>query len=242
MATSTGNIKRSKKTHHHLVTLMGEAPILAPDQLDYDPQMDLAPEPDPYGTPMDDNMDQRVHHAQERLSRLRKEADEIEREKSALEELRRKQQGFIQGRTEMMERLSRAVALLDRETTDNRRKIEQMIHMRDSFAEHMDAVHGLTPEDWSRQNLQHELTNALAIIEDAKMEYDRSMIRLQAFTQAPVAPSGPTSQPLVAPSPPALFPLAISRSTYRQWAFCGLAFTTPALVLAVIVGLLKLLF
>jgi hypothetical protein len=242
MATNSGNTKRTKTTHQHQVTLTGEPPILAPQQMDYDPQQDLVPDSDLYADPMDDNMDQRVHLAQERLSRLRKEADEIEREKSALEELRRKQQGFIQGRAEMLERLSRAVGLLDRESTDNRRKIEQMILMRDSFAEHMDAVHSLTPEDWSRQNLQTELSRALAIIEDAKLEYDRSMTRLQAFTHVP-APAAPVAASH-GPSQPgqALFPMAMNRNTFRQWAFCGLAFTTPVLILAVLAGLLKLIF
>jgi chromosome segregation ATPase len=241
MATSTGNTKRTKKIHQHQVTLSGEAPILAAEQMDYDPQQDLTPEPNLYEDAMDDNMDHRVHVAQERLSRLRKEQEEIEREKAALEDLRRKQQSFIQGRTEMMDRLSRSIGLLDREMNDNRRKLEQMMVMRESFADHVESVNSLTPEDWSRQNLQSELSRALAVIEDAKLEYDRSMVRLQAYTQAPVQPapantSAPTGQLQ------SLFPTTMDRQTFRQWAFLGLAFTTPVLILAAVTGLLKLIF
>lgn len=247
MAKPTENIRRPKKSHHLHVTLSPES-VPAGERIDsqdldyYDPNDDFSPEQDLYVDPMHENMDQRVHLAQERLSRLRKEADDIEREKHALEELRRKQQGFIHGRTDMLERLSRAVALLDRESTDSRRKIEQMLFMREAFAEHMEAVHSLTPEDWSRQNLQQELTTALSVIEDAKMEYDRNMARFQAFTQMPVPSNAPSASgaPVVAAKP--LLPMGYSKATFLQWAFCGLAFTAPILILLGMLALIKALF
>ena len=248
MATPTGNTKRSKKTHQHQVNLV--TPELSPQQAEdvrpqqpaeyYDENDDFAQEEDLYGSPMDENMDHRVHIAQERLSRLRKEAEDIEREKMALEDLRRKQNGFMQGRIEMVDRLSRAVALLDRETQDSRRKIEQMLVMRETFADHMEAVHGLVPEEWSRQNLQTELSRALGIIEDAKMEYDRSMTRLQAYTNNPVAtPAAAAKAPA---SLQASLPVGFTKEAFRQWAFYGLAFTAPLIAAAAIFGLFRLIF
>lgn len=209
-----------------------------PDQDYYDPNDDFHSEEDLYGGPMNENMDQRVHLAQQRLALIRKEAEDIEREKQALEDLRRKQQGFTQGRGEMMERLSRAVALLDREATDNHRKIEQMRVMRECFADHMEAVHQLAPEDWSRQNLQQELTRALSVIEDAKTEYDRSMVRLQTFTQAPVAPVTAAATASTKP----LMPTSFNKATFMQWAFCGFAFTAPLILVVAVLALLKMLF
>jgi chromosome segregation ATPase len=245
MATSTGTTKRTRKVHQHPVTI----PPTASEEIDlqaldqYDPAEDLSPERDLYLDPMDENMDQRVHIAQERLSRLRKEAEEIEREKVALEDLRRKQQGFLNGRTEMLERMSRAVALLDRETQDNRRKIEQMLVMRETFADHMDAVQSLTPEDWSRQNLQSELSRALGIIEDARMEYDRSMTRLQSYTHNPVAPVTAPAQHAASPAvPTSLLPMGYSRESFKQWAFYGLAFTAPVVGIALVWNLIARLF
>lgn len=253
MATPTGNTKKTKKNHQLDVKI----PITASEPETYENSLGRLPEYDDlndnfsaeqelYVDPMDENMDQRVHLAQERLSRLRKEAEEIEREKSQLEDLRRKQQGFIQGRTEMMERLSRAIALLDRETQDNRRKVEQMHIMRETFAEHMDAVHGLTPEDWNRQNLQMELSRALGIIEDARLEYDRSMTRLQSYTQSPVAPPVHSNQTNSAQSSEQastpLLPVGFTKDTFKHWAFCGLAFTSPLLLLGVLALIFRALF
>lgn len=243
MATFTENFKRTKKAHQHQVIIpttqkgeRGESDLDA-----YGSNEDFSLDRDLYIAPMDENMDQRVLLAQERLSRLRREADDIEREKLALEELRIKQQGFMQGRVEMEERLSRATAILDREIVDTRRKVEQMLVMRDGFAEHLDAVQALSPEEWNRTNLHSELSRALAVIEDARLEYDRNMTRLQSFTQVPVVAESPSVRS-ESPSAHARMPVGITKEAFRQWAFYGLAFSAPALVVVGVVALLRLIF
>ena len=247
MSKLTENTRRSAKTHQHHVTVSTET-VPASQRIDaqvldhYDPDEDFNPEEDLYGDAMDGTMDKRVLLAQQRLTSLRKEADDIEREKHALEDLRRKQQEFMQGRTEMMDRLSRAVALLDREATDSRRKIEQMIVMRECFAEHMEAVHGLAPEDWSRQNLAQELSRALCVIDDAKMEYDRSMTRLQAFTQAVVAPVAQISAAHQTAAAKSLLPTGFTKAAFLQCAFYGVAFAAPLIVILALFALAKFIF
>jgi len=247
MSKLTENTRRSARTHQHNVTVSSDT-VPVSQRMDthgldyYDPNDEFNPEQELYGDPMDENMDKRVRLAQDRLTLLRKEADDIEREKHALEDLRRKQQEFMQGRTEMVDRLSRAVALLDRESTDSRRKIEQMIMMRECFAEHMEAVQGLSPEDWSRHNLGQELSRAICVIEDAKMEYDRSMTRLQAFTQAVVAPTVQTpAAHQTAPAKP-LLPTGFTKAAFLQCAFYGLAFAAPLVLVLVLFALAKSLF
>ncbi len=244
MATASGNNKRTRKVapsspyvHQHQVTIPTSQPLPPPPAYEEEDDLVLAAEDDFIGDASDENVDQRVHLAQERLSRLRKETEQIEREKQQLEELRRQQQSFLQGRTEMTERLSRAVAFLDRETQDCRRKVEQMIVMRDTFADHLESVNALTPEDWSRQDLQVELSRALSVIEDAKLEYDRNMTRLQAMTQAAPVPTRQES-----PEKASALPMAVGRETFRQWAFCGLAFCAPLLVFGVLALAVWLIF
>ena len=247
MSKLTENTRRSAKIHQHHVTVSADT-VPASQRIDaqvldhYDPNDDFDPEQELYGDPMDGTMDKRVLLAQERLVRLRKEADDIEREKHALEDLRRKQQEFMQGRTEMVDRLSRAVALLDRESTDSRRKIEQMIVMRECFAEHMEAVHGLAPEDWSRHNLAQELSRALCVIDDAKMEYDRSMTRLQAFTQAVVAPVAQTLMTNQTAPAKSLLPVGFTKAAFLQCAFYGFAFAAPLIVVLALFVLAKFIF
>ena len=79
--------------------------------------MSLAPE----------NLAERVQTTQDRLTKLRAEAEALEREKLQFEELSRKQRDFMQGRTEMAEKLNRSIAMLDRETYEAQKRVEQLL-------------------------------------------------------------------------------------------------------------------
>ena len=247
MSKLTENTRRTAKTHQHNVTVSTDS-VPASQRIDtqgldyYDSNDDFNPEQELHGDPMDENMDKRVRLAQDRLTQLRKEAEDIEREKHALEDLRRKQHEFVQGRTEMLDRLSRAVALLDRESTDSRRKIEQMIVMRECFAEHMESLQGLAPEEWNRSNLGQELSGAICVIEDAKMEYDRSMMRLQAFTHTAVTPAAQTTSSNQAAPAKSLLPTGFTKAAFLQCAFYGLAFAAPIILILALFALAKLIF
>jgi hypothetical protein len=184
----------------------------------------------------DPNVDTRVIEAQERLTQLREEAEKLEREKVLLETLRRRQQEFLNGRGEMTDRLSRAIAQLDREGVDCERKIEQLRLMREAFADHLEAVNSLTPEDWKRCEMDTELARALAVISDARAEYERCMTRLQMLTHSPAPEAAPAAAAL--PGMTAVLPMGTDWASFRRWAFYGLAFSTPAVALALILGLL----
>jgi len=200
--------------------------------------MSLAPE----------NLAERVQTTQDRLTKLRAEAEALEREKLQFEELSRKQRDFMQGRTEMAEKLNRSIAMLDRETYEAQKRVEQLLVIKDSFHQHLDVVDSLNPEQWNPKELQHDLTRALGIIEDAREEYQKSMARVQMLTNAPhagvsvtptVAVSGQSGEISSGRSPG--FSIEISRSAFRAWAFCGAAFTLPLIVTALLYLLVRLI-
>lgn len=230
------------------------APATSAETASYAPQGDF----DAYDEPQDDfvlpadsmnmaaeNLEERVQTTQHRLAQLRMEAEALEREKLQFEELSRKQRGFMDGRTEMAEKLGRAVAMLDRETYEAQKRVEQLLVIKDGFHQHLDVVESLNPEEWNPKDLQHDLTRALGIIEDARGEYTKAMSRVQSLLGTP-APAQNTAAPAITPvimqSPaPAGINIEISRDSFRRWAFCGAAFTAPLLVLAVIYGLIRLI-
>jgi hypothetical protein len=180
--------------------------------------------------------EERVQTTQNRLSQLRAEAETLEREKQQFEELSRKQKDFMVGRTEVTEKLSRALALLDRETYETQKRVEQLLVIKDGFNHHLDVVESLNPEQWNHQSLGHELTRAIGLIDDARADYQKSMPKVQA------SPSGSAPEAAEASAVPvdgalrvsAGLPVEISREAFGRWAFCGAAFTLPLAV----VGLL----
>lgn len=199
--------------------------------------MSLAPE----------NLAERVQTTQQRLSMLRAEAEALEREKQQFEELSRKQREFMTGRTEMAEKLSRAIAMLDRESYEAQKRVEQLLVIKDGFHQHLDVVDSLNPEQWNPTELQHDLTRALGIIEDAREEYQKAITRVQMLVNAPAPASAPAPAAAVsaAPEPAAHrfagLPLEISRKSFRTWAFCGAAFTAPLIAFGLIYMLIRII-
>jgi hypothetical protein len=200
--------------------------------------MSLAPE----------NLAERVQTTQDRLTKLRAEAEALEREKQQFEELSRKQRDFMAGRTEMAEKLNRSIAMLDRETYEAQKRVEQLLVIKDNFHQHLDVVDSLNPEQWNPKELQHDLTRALGIIEDAREEYQKSMARVQMLTNAAAAQG--SAAPVVAGSghvrevtagTPGGLPLEISRRAFRTWLFCGAAFTLPLVVAALLYAIVRLI-
>lgn len=200
--------------------------------------MSLAPE----------NLAERVQTTQLRLSELRVEAEALEREKLQFEELSRKQKEFMQGRVEMAEKLGRSIAMLDRETYEAQKRVEQLLVIKDNFHQHLDVVESLNPEQWNPQELHHDLTRALGIIEDAREEYVKAIARVQMLTSSSAAPM-PAVQAVssvshvreTASNRVIGVPIEISRSAFRTWAFCGAAFTMPLGVVAVLYILVRLI-
>lgn len=194
-----------------------------------------------------EHLAERVQTTQHRLTMLRAEAEALEREKQQFEELSRKQREFMQGRAEMAERLSRSIAMLDRETYEAQKRVEQLLVIKDSFHQHLDIVDSLNPEQWDPKELQHDLTRALGMIEDAREEYAKGVARVQMLTHTTVAalPATPAAtvpgmvRESASHQAPGL-PVEISRKAFRTWVFCGAAFTLPLVLLGVLFMLVRL--
>src|SRR3954463_2573838 len=76
--------------------------------------------------PTREDVDRKVVEAQQKLAELKRAQDDLERERSALEELRRRQTEFQTGRQEMIHTLTRGLGLLEEAEFNTRREAEQM--------------------------------------------------------------------------------------------------------------------
>jgi vacuolar-type H+-ATPase subunit I/STV1 len=198
--------------------------------------------------PLED-MDLKVKEAQEQLLQLRMQQEEIERQKQHLETLRIKQERFMAGKKELIEKLSRSVSGVERELYDAQKRVEELSITHDDFRRHLDILKSLQPERWHRTQVDTELDNALAAIEDAEADFSKGQRRLESMRVVEAA----------APLPSLLHPAASSapaESTSEAqmhyanvseelivWLRRGFAFTLP-LIGAMLIGLLlaKLMF
>jgi len=171
-----------------------------------------------------------LHDAQEKLLELRQQQSVVERQQEELEELQGKQDRFLKGRVDIVERLNKGLTRLDRETFQARKRLEMLDHAKETFTVHLDSIEGFNPEHWSRSELRSELVRATAALEDAEQDYAEAVGRLgldrgETLREAISTPPGTSPAPaLAAPAWPPM----------RYWLLAGLAFTLPLVVLLIL--------
>lgn len=207
------------------------------------------------------DIEERVQSTQQRLAQLRQEAEELEQEKQRFEELSRQQKEFMNGRAEMGDKLTRALTHLDRETYEAQRRVEQLLVIKDTFNHQLDVIDSLNPEQWNPSDLRHDLGRALGMIDEARGEYLQGSSRIHLLTAgtppanaaAPQAAAvgkavsleaiGPSAAAVsLVPPGTAGLPVTLNKDTFRFWIFCGLGFTVPLAVTALLIFTAWLIF
>ena len=175
-------------------------------------------------SPSAEELQNQVKRAQSELVQLRERQNQIEKEKVRLEELTRKQEELEHGRNEMADKLARAIVVVQRETEEAQRRLEQLNSIQDSFAEHLHNLDAIDPKSWNGRDLPKELTRALGTVDDARSAYARS--------HAKISPSSEI-EPALLNEEDGFFHEG-GDAGFMYWLRNGLAFTLPLLSLGII--------
>ena len=169
----------------------------------------------------------KVTEAQQKLAELRRAQEELEHERAGLEETRRRQSEFQNGRTEMLQHLTRGLELLDKAEFDARRDAEQMKLVVAEFRTASGNLQAVNEENWSKDNFSTELSRALAAVENARMEWNAARLRFPILSGKAVETTGASGQPA------ASAPLFEGRSL-GSLCKLGLALTWPLAAVALL--------
>ncbi len=188
-----------------------------------------------------ENVDLKVKAAQEQLLQLRLQQEEIERQKQHLEGLRIKQERFVAGKRDLLEKIGRSAGHVEREVYDVQKRVEELTVTHDEFRRHLEILKSLQPEKWHRTQVNEELDNALAAIEEAENDFAKGIRRLHAMGPMESNATGPIS--LEDADAPVLSSFTGNSDDITAWLRRGFAFTLPlmATVLVAIV-LIRLMF
>ncbi|MSU57001.1 MAG: hypothetical protein EXS35_02260 [Pedosphaera sp.] len=177
--------------------------------------------------PTREEVDTKVAEAHQKLGELKRAQEELERERSALEELRRRQLEFQNGRQEMAQNLTRGVGLLQEAEFTARRDAEQMakslVDMRAALVK-VEAVH---EESWTKENFNIELTRALTAIENARMEWNAARLKFTVLSGVKSEAAAPTESAKAAASP-------FAEKSFGELCKLGLALTWPLAAVALL--------
>lgn len=181
--------------------------------------------------PTREEVETKVLDMHQKLAELKREQQELERERSTLEELRRRQNEFTTGRTEMVQHLTRGIALLEEAEFNLRRDAEQMAKSLVGLREGLDKIQSIHDDSWSATNLEVELTRALTAVENARMEWNSARLKFPVLSgeTAPSAPAPATATPG--------FVELVQQRTYAELCKLGLALTWPLLLAGIAIFL-----
>jgi len=172
----------------------------------------------------DGELGDKVQQVRAELESLKQKQEEIEREKARLEELKRRQDSLEQGRSDMLDKLTRALVVVQRETEESQKRVEQMHAIYASFNQHLRQLEDINARSWNPQDLPRELSKALSSVDDARAEYIKSQAKLSVDTSSEITPSSMMESD---------YPVEEERS-FVYWLRSGFAFTLPLQVIAVV--------
>ena len=167
-------------------------------------------------------MNEEVARAAEELERLRLRQEELERERRQILEIQRKQESYVSGRNELLGKLTQRIVSLEREEVRASQLAELLGDTRRRFKELLEELGKIDEESWEEDSIREELDTALAIIEDVRMEYNRSISRIEAARGESGMSSGPSpAEPVLqAAVSGGLEPLSFGRVVKLGFAFC----------------------
>ena len=166
----------------------------------------------------------KVQQVRAELESLKQKQEEIEREKARLEELKRRQDSLDQGRSDLLDKFTRALVVVQREIEESQKRVEQMHSIHQSFSQHLSHLEAINTRSWSPQDLPRELSKAISAVEDARSEYIKAQAKLSVDT------SGEVSLPMQDMD----YQLAEEERGFIYWLKSGFAFTLPIQAIALV--------
>lgn len=172
-----------------------------------------------------EHIDSQVQRAQEQIIALKRQQEHIERQKRELEELSRKQDQLQSGRSEMVEKFTRAMVIIEREEIETQGRAEMLHSVRESFKQHLHYFENLDLKGVEGSELTRELTRALSALDDARAEYIRTIPRIGSSDSDPQDASSD-------------YGYAASQTSDRDmihWLKMGAAFTAPLAIVGLLI-------
>jgi hypothetical protein len=114
------------------------------------------------------------------IEQLRRRQQDLEKTKSSLEDLTRRQDEYERGKREIMGKIHRGTLLMEKEEVEAVRRAELLSAMRARLKETLAEMSAINEATWSDQSYEAELQKALALVEDAKAVYKKTLAKIDA--------------------------------------------------------------
>jgi len=121
-----------------------------------------------------------VAAAVKEIEQLRMKQEDLEKEKSKLQELGRKQEEYERGKRDVIEKIDRGIITVEKEEVEATRMVELLSETRSKFKNMLAELRNINEDAWVDENFMDELNRASAMVENARMDYKKALARIDA--------------------------------------------------------------
>jgi chromosome segregation ATPase len=174
------------------------------------------------------NLDDEYRQAQDQLRNLRQQEEQIRRQAAELEELTEREQAFKAGRSEVTKSLNETLAGLAEQGNEAQRLADTCAAAHERIESHLATIASLRPEMWKRADRKNELGRALATIDAAQEELDRTRKTSHVSPKKQSILGGVFSNRL---------PQSHQGADFTYWFRSGFAFSLPLIAFGIMAAL-----
>lgn len=179
-----------------------------------------------------EELTEQVKRAEQQLVDLQRKAEMLEAQKRELESLAQRQAEVRLGRREMQEKLRRAIVILEREEEGTRREAQILEQTRGAFADALEAVESIDPDNPEGDDVSAVLAEDLSRIDHARTIFNQHRSRLAVLrgeesARVSVAEDVQTVEGEIYADP-------VAGSGFGAMLVRGFAFNLPLLVLGLL--------
>lgn len=168
------------------------------------------------------------------IEHLRLRQEQLEKERSQLEELTRKQEEYQFGKKEIMDKLNRSIGAFEKEEMQAARMVEILNVMRSKFKDTLNELKSVNEETWTDETFTAELDKAMVVLEDARTTFKKGMAKIEAAGWNKENSVAGSSDIMSSPADGAV------RDVYH-WMRIGFAFSAPVMIFLIILFIAWLL-
>ncbi len=180
----------------------------------------------------------RIEQARQQMLELRRQLEELDRERQELEELRRREEEFENGKTEMLEELSRTITMIEQEEFELNKRSTLLSNFREVYQGYVHQLQDIRESEWAGGELKSQLAKAFSVVEAARAELNKGRAHLSFLGEGPLQlASGPPPATVVQSSAVATSGSAFS---FESEFYRGLARSLPLILFGAVALILIL--
>ncbi|MDZ4743253.1 MAG: hypothetical protein SGI98_07530 [Verrucomicrobiota bacterium] len=117
------------------------------------------------------------------LSEIKRLQEQLSRESEELEEFTHRKEELSRVLEDMLDRIQRGMALMERAEFEEQKTIEEIRQTREKFQMHLDELTRIEGVSWSSLDQKKDLYKSMSMVDAAREDYNQAQIKLHVLSE-----------------------------------------------------------